>query len=144
MSAFVARKVVGALPGTLEASTLYCVRSGAGFDLHLTNESGQIIAYPLNGGSTATPHATVDVDLGYPARRAGRFVIAGAGLTIGKPVEVRQALGPYTNKGTRRDEAEMHHVLASARVTSATEITVHWRADARVGGHVSFDYLIGA
>ena len=41
-------KVVGSLPDPLEASSLYVVRVGAGFDLHVTNESGVVVAYALN------------------------------------------------------------------------------------------------
>lgn len=44
-------KVVGSLPETLEASSLYIVRTGAGFDLHVTNESGLVVAYALNQSS---------------------------------------------------------------------------------------------
>lgn len=48
MSFIRASKVVNALPGGLDASTIYLVRIGAGFDMHVTNESGMIVAYPLN------------------------------------------------------------------------------------------------
>lgn len=43
-----ASKVVAALPTTLEASTIYFVRVGAGFDLFVTNQSGTIVAYTQN------------------------------------------------------------------------------------------------
>jgi hypothetical protein len=41
-------KVVSTLPGILEPNTLYYVRVGQGFDLYATNDSGTIVAYPLN------------------------------------------------------------------------------------------------
>lgn len=41
-------KVVAALPGVLEANSLYLVRVGTGFTLYATNDSGTVIAYPLN------------------------------------------------------------------------------------------------
>lgn len=41
-------KVVSALPGVLTANTIYYVRVGAGFDLHVTNALGTVVAYGLN------------------------------------------------------------------------------------------------
>ena len=41
-------KVVAALPGTLEADSIYYVRAGTGFDLYVTNSSGTVVAYPFN------------------------------------------------------------------------------------------------
>lgn len=41
-------KVVAALPSQLDANAIYYVRAGAGFDLYVTNSSGQIVAYPVN------------------------------------------------------------------------------------------------
>lgn len=43
-------KHVAALPGTLEANSVYYVRTGAGFDIYVTNDSGLVVAYPLNVG----------------------------------------------------------------------------------------------
>lgn len=62
MSALRASKVVNALPGSLDASTVYFVRIGAGFDIYVTNESGMVVAYPLNaggGGATLSGSATI-------------------------------------------------------------------------------------
>ena len=44
-----AEKVVASLPGTLEPSTLYFVRSGVGFDLYLSDMDGST-AHPINSG----------------------------------------------------------------------------------------------
>lgn len=41
-------KYVAALPGTLEANSIYYVRAGSGFDIYVTNSSGTLVAYPLN------------------------------------------------------------------------------------------------
>jgi hypothetical protein len=41
-------KHVAALPATLEANSVYYVRTGAGFDIYVTNDSGLVVAYPLN------------------------------------------------------------------------------------------------
>ncbi len=74
MATFSAHKVVSALPASLSSSTLYFVRNGAGFDLYLTNESGIVIAYPINNnsasgnidGSTPSSTATSNIDGGTP------------------------------------------------------------------------------
>ena len=52
MSAVKFHKVVGSLPGTLEANSVYVVRTGAGFSIHITNDLGQVEAYNLNTDST--------------------------------------------------------------------------------------------
>lgn len=40
-------KVVSALPGTLEANTLYAVRVGTGVDLYFTNSGGTVMAFQV-------------------------------------------------------------------------------------------------
>jgi hypothetical protein len=67
VSAFFASKVVNALPGALVASTVYFVRVGAGFDIYVTNETGMVVAYPLNqsgGGGTLSGTATITLPNG--------------------------------------------------------------------------------
>lgn len=41
-------KVVSALPGTLEPNAIYFVRTGAGFDLYCTDQTGSV-AHKING-----------------------------------------------------------------------------------------------
>ena len=53
MSAVRFHKVVGSLPGTLEANSVYFLRTGAGFSIHITNDLGQVEAYNLNTSSVA-------------------------------------------------------------------------------------------
>lgn len=48
MSSLLTEKVVAALPGVLTPSTIYFVRVGTGFDIYVTNDQGQVVAYPLN------------------------------------------------------------------------------------------------
>lgn len=45
-------KVVGALPGDLDANAIYAVRTGVGFDLHVTDATGRI-AHSVNSGMPA-------------------------------------------------------------------------------------------
>ena len=93
------------------------------------------------GGLTLTP---VEVNLGTAERRAGRFTITGAGLTAGKPVLIQQAVGPYTGKGTRADEAEMDQLVLSAAVLNTTTIEAFWNSHHKVRGNMKFNYAVSA
>ena len=48
MATLKTHKVVAALPDPLEADSIYFVRVGAGFDLHVTNSAGLVVSYSLN------------------------------------------------------------------------------------------------
>lgn len=48
MADFNAAKVVAAVPSPPEPDTIYLVRTGAGFDMYVTNSVGEVKAYPLN------------------------------------------------------------------------------------------------
>lgn len=48
-------KVVGSLPGNLEANSVYFVRTGPGFSIHLTNDLGEVKSYNLNQDAASTP-----------------------------------------------------------------------------------------
>lgn len=87
---------------------------------------------------------TVEIDLGVTPAYSGKFTIAGTGLTTGKPVSIQQAIGPYTNKGTLADEAEMDQLQLAAGVTSATVIDVYWTSVYKVAGNFKFNYQVGA
>lgn len=79
-------KVVAALPGTLEADSIYVVRAGAGFDLYVTNSSGTIIPYALN--KVVDQKAFTPVAL--PVTQAGQvlFSVPG-GYTAGALILLR-------------------------------------------------------
>lgn len=86
---------------------------------------------------------TVEVNVAPRFMRSGRFTISGSGMTVGKPVLIQQAVGPYTGKGTLADECE-DMVLVAASVTSSTVITAYWRAVATpVKGNIKFNYMVG-
>lgn len=57
MAAFKSYKVVSALPGTLDADSVYFVRVGNGFDLYVTNNGGTITAFKVNVPSVLSPLA---------------------------------------------------------------------------------------
>jgi hypothetical protein len=65
-------------------------------------------------------------------------------MTIGKPVLIQQAVGPYTGKGTLADEAE-DQVSVTASVVSAVSIQAYWQAVASpIVGNVKFNYAVSA
>lgn len=69
-------KVVSSLPVTLDPDTLYLVRTGAGFDLYVSDATGSI-AYPVN--APAAP-----AQIAYPKRSATPKIVGdvnGAALT---------------------------------------------------------------
>lgn len=102
-------------------------------------------AGPQGPAGSVAPVISIEVDLGTPARRSGKFTTPVTGQTAGKPVLIWQAPGPYTGKGfAGADEAEMDAIEASASVTNATTITVFWRCRTRVRGNIKFNYQIGA
>jgi hypothetical protein len=112
------------------------VATGAGATTTVTIAGG-------GGGSSA--FTLIEKDLGTNPRRAGKFTVTGlAGLTITKPVNMFQAVGPYTNKGTLADEAEMDGLIVKAIVTAADTITAYWNSATAVRGNFKFNYLVGA
>lgn len=48
MSSVLQHKVVSSLPTPLQASSIYYVRVGSGFDIYVTNETGTVVSYPIN------------------------------------------------------------------------------------------------
>lgn len=97
-------------------------------------------AAPIAGPPTFT-----QVEKSLVASRNGNFSITGlSGLTIGKPVQIWQDVGPYTNKGTLADEAEMDGIDAIGSVTAADTIVVYWNSPTTVKGNFKFRYLVGA
>lgn len=112
---------------------------------------GQVLAksaagdYALAWETEAVKFLSVEVNLGYPARRSGTFTIAGlTGLTPGKPVMIWLARGPYTGKGTSPGEESMYAGQFTGVVASTTTITVSFALSSRIGGVIKFNYLIGA
>ena len=95
----------------------------------------------LENGVGATE---VEVSLGSApgARHSGRFTITDAAITATRKLQVWQAAGPYTNKGTRADEAEMDFVVCVAKA-AAGSATVYWHSPRFVRGNFKFNYMIG-
>lgn len=70
MTTFRAHKVVSALPAPLEANAIYAVRVGEGFDLYITDSTGQM-AHRVNSALGWIDYVT------WPSAEAGT-VAAGA------------------------------------------------------------------
>lgn len=73
MSRVLSNKVVSSLPSTLEPDSIYYVRRGAGFDIHVTNSNGVIVAYTLN--------AELRLDIGQTAASARSALQLGSAAT---------------------------------------------------------------
>ena len=56
MSKVLQHKVVAALPTQLEPDSIYYVRAGSGFDIHVTNGAGVVTAYSSNAATTIDQH----------------------------------------------------------------------------------------
>lgn len=100
-------------------------------------------ATPAGGGGSFAL-TTVEVSLGTTPKRSGKFNITSSGLTSGKAVLITQANGPYTDKGTRADEAEMDMVIVTGKTTSTTNIECYWNSRWRVWKNFKFDYIVSA
>lgn len=104
----------------------------------------EIVIPPASTGGAGVTLTTVEVNVGSVPKSGGTFTIAGAALTVGKPVLINQAVGPYTGKGTLADEAEMDQVNVAASVTDAATITAYWSSARRVKGNFKFNYQVSA
>ena len=112
----------------------------------------KVVGALLRGSDNVDAFATgapiigsAEIDLGYPARRSGSFLITGlAGLTIGKPVILSLARGPYTGKGTAAGEEQMYAGQITGQVSAADTIRASFAFTSRIGGVIKFNYLIGA
>ncbi len=113
-------KYVAALPATLEANAIYYVRAGDGFDLYVTNNSGQVVAYPAN--------AKWDT-LKAPAIASGALVI-----DLATPAGFRVALSQSVN------------ALSFANVPTGRVVvfTITWVQDATGGRTVAFPASVKA
>jgi hypothetical protein len=72
MAVFRAHKVVAALPGTLTPDTVYAVRTGAGFDLYISDATGSVAHKINSSGPPAVPTFAAS-DFVIPSNTQGLF-----------------------------------------------------------------------
>lgn len=99
---------------------------------------------PLRAGQ-GSHLTTIENDMGSLALYSGSFDLSGSNLIIGRPVNVRQAVGPYTNKGTLADECEMDMILSTGYVLNPSTIRVFWNCSPKGGpvkGNMKFNYYV--
>jgi hypothetical protein len=75
---------------------------------------------------------SVEVNLGSTLKASGKFTVTDASVSTASRIAIWQAPGPYTNKGSRVDEALMDRVTAIA-VPGAGQFDVYWET---IGGYV--------
>ena len=99
MSTFKVHKVVSALPAQLQADAVYLVRVGVGFDLYVTDSTGQI-AHKVNGGAAAATWADYALRWSTPPTPAGEATSPVAGqvyaYTLGGVTRYRLVPTVYT------------------------------------------------
>lgn len=120
---------------------------GSGITLSSTGGESGTGAVTISATGSPPSLSGVELSLGGQDKKArnGNFQITGlTGLSVGKPVLVSQALGPYTGKGTRLDEAEMDSIVASGKVISSSVIQCYWSSRTIVKGNIKFNYMVGA
>ena len=130
--------------GVSQGRTLTLNFVGAGVSAAVA--SGVATITITGGAGAGFTFTVVEKDLGSAPRYGGTFDITGlVGLTVNKSVLIQQAVGPYTNKGDRQDEAEMDQALVTAYVFDATTIRCYWQtsvSNGPIAGNVKFQYAV--
>lgn len=113
MADFKASKVVAALPAVLEKDTVYFVKTGDGFDVYVTNGTGDTVAYPLN--IPVQPPVGVQVNI-LPASEA---------LDAGDFVNIFDDAGTAKVRKADNSNGRSADGFVTAAVTGAADATVH-------------------
>lgn len=101
--------------------------AGAAQEITLgTNLSMSGTTLNATAGSGSFSVTTTEVNLGSTATWRGKFTITDAGISSTSKIQAWQAPGPYTNKGTLADEAEMMPVKVTAVFPATGSATVYW------------------
>lgn len=94
------------------------------------------------GGGGSITFTTVEKNLGNVPRYQGEFTITGSGFTVGRPVLISQASGPYTGKGTLADEA-LDMAIVNGYVLNATTIKAFYQVvKSPLKGNIKFNFAI--
>ena len=114
--AMLTHKVVSTLPGVLEKNSIYFVRVGAGFDIYVTNDTGTVVAYPLNqngGGGGSVSMSSGVIDAVWDRQSEYTWTITDAACTTNSKILIQH--GTYTSDDENEDEVE--DILSVAVVT---------------------------
>jgi hypothetical protein len=133
------RKEVSVLPAILEADTVYAVRTGAGFDLYISDNTGAIahLVNSAGGGGATVKTATINVPA--ETRKSYRVNVADAAVTATSKILI--GFGNTSDAAVNDlDELSEMEVYASAY---AGGITVQLRALGGFSGDVPINYTIG-
>lgn len=77
-------------------------------------------------GGAGASWTMVEANFGLTPVSRGSFVITDAAITGSSKIIIQQAPGPYTNKGTRADEAEMDQIYVTVEPGTGTA-TARWK-----------------
>jgi hypothetical protein len=96
--------------------------------LFADNTAGDISAQDLRDFLVSAPAlpTLVEVDLGTNWIWDGKFTITDAAITATTIVQVWQAPGPYTGKGTSTDQATVEPINILAVIPGTGSAVVHW------------------
>lgn len=117
-------KVIGALPGSLTANTVYLVRTGVGFDFYMTDATGAV-AHKANSGDGWTTQVL-----------AANFTAIN-----GTPVNTPLAFAPEPNAIY---EFEGRFMLSTNAVTGGIRTGLRWPATGIVRGVASASTVISS
>lgn len=91
-------KYVSSLPGVLIANTIYYVKNGLGFDMYLTNDSGIIVAYPLN--TDTSNWNTLDLIVPFPAVNEYTIEVIDPQVLLSSNIDIQWRIMEHENENT--------------------------------------------
>lgn len=119
-------KVVATLPGTLEADTVYFVRVGSGFDLYVTNHTGTVVAYALNGGAAASgASGQSEVDFGSGGNTNASTTITGQASIAAESSVVATLLPKATTEHAIDDHVVEEIDVFAGNIVAGTGFTIY-------------------
>lgn len=130
-------KYVNSLPSILVANTIYYVKNGAGFDVYITNNSGTIIAYPLN--LTTQSWNTLDINVPFPAKYIFTKNVIDANVNTSSTIDVIFA------STTDFDENDQELFELGFKVTpniGSFDLTIFSKDQNKFGGLIKLKYKL--
>lgn len=140
MAAVQHHKVVSALPGTLEANSVYYVRVGQGYDQFVTNDQGTVVAYPQNAQSVyayATLRAAAGCTYEDALSSTTSVTTSGNPTSVNTTSNTKVELGTAAHIGTgfTATDSDNEITVAEAGTYRITVCLPVWATSARVSVH---------